>query len=287
MNMDHDGMPNGREGRAGFTLLELVVVVGTLAVLSALLLPALASTKPNSKAVQCLNNQKQLAMAWLMYASDNSGQLAINCDQSSSLPNGTPSWITGSIPWQTTPSATETNTDNLVNDKYSLLGSYLGRNYQVFACPATAYFVNSVRAAKGWDHRCRSVTMDAALGEGCDDIKYSASAGYSGHWYLAKKSSDIHVPGPSDVYVFLDEHPDSIDDGIFYTPNFPYTTLLELPGCQHAGACGVSFADGHAEMHKLQGKFSSRPVNYMYSIRYVMPLTDPDMLWLESHTPVK
>jgi prepilin-type N-terminal cleavage/methylation domain-containing protein/prepilin-type processing-associated H-X9-DG protein len=286
MNLDHDGLPDGREGRAGFTLLELVVVMSTLAVLSALLLPALASTKPNSKAVQCLNNQKQLALAWLMYASDNSGRLAVNCDQSGTLTNGAPSWVSGVMDWGALGSA-DVNTDYLVNDKYSLLGGYLGRKYQVFACPATAYFVSPVQVKKGWDHRVRSVTMDAALGEGRDNIKYSNQAGYGAHWYLAKKLSDIHVPGPSDVYVFLDEHPDSLDDGIFYTPNFACATLLELPGCQHANACGVSFADGHAEMHKLQGKLANQPVKYSYSIRFPVPASDPDMLWLESHTPIK
>ena len=125
--------------------------------------------------------------------------------------------------------------------------------------------------------------MDAALGDG---TKYSGT-GYGNYWYLARRISDIHFPGPSDVYVFLDEHPDSLDDGIFYTPNRPWGSLIELPGCQHAGACGVAFADGHSEIHKWRGKFAHQPVTYIYTINIAVLMNDPDMLWLASHTPVK
>jgi prepilin-type processing-associated H-X9-DG protein len=124
--------------------------------------------------------------------------------------------------------------------------------------------------------------MDASLGDG-------GVSKYNPGWamYVAKKATDIHIPGPSDTYVFLDEHPDSIDDGIFYTPNVPWGQLLELPGCQHAGACGVTFADGHSEVHKWRGKFADQPVKYIYTIRYTVPMNDPDMMWLESRTPLQ
>ncbi len=229
---------NKRSRVSGFTLIELLVVIAIIAILAALLLPALTRAKVRALSVRCMSNQKQLGLAWLMYALDNNDQLAVNADTSAPLIGGTPSWISGSIPWAVTPSATETNTDNLVNDKYSLLGSYLGRNYQVFACPVTAYFVNSARAAKGWGHRCRSVAMDAALGVGRDPIKYSAHAGYGGHWYLALKSSDIHVPGPSDVYVFLDEHPDLLMMGYFIRKISPMRIFWSCPVASmptHAG----------------------------------------------------
>ena len=261
----------------GFTLIELLVVIAIIAILAAMLLPALNRAKIRAVAVECMNNNKQLELAWLMYASENNEKLPVNAD--SSVPyNGTPSWISGRMDWSI--ASVNTNTENLVSDGYSLLGADLARNYRVFACPAANY-LSAPQVKRGWSQRCRSVTMDGALGEG-----NKFNAGYGIYWYVAKKLTAIHSPGPSDVYVFLDEHPDSLDDCIFYTPNRPWGSLVELPGSQHAGACGVSFADGHAEIHKWRGKFSNLPVTYVYTIDVAVPLNDPDMIWLESHTPV-
>ena len=76
--------------------------------------------------------------------------------------------------------------------------------------------------------------------------------------------------------------------GYFYTPNRAWGESFEdCPGSQHNGACGISFADGHAEMHKWQGKFSNLPVRSNYTINVGVPMTDPDMLWLANRTPVR
>jgi prepilin-type processing-associated H-X9-DG protein len=190
----------------------------------------------------------------------------------------------------------------LVDDRYSLLGSYLGRTAKVMQCPA-ANFRSAAQAHAGWSARSHSVVMDAAVGDG---DKYGVSpvtwTGAPFGWpsfYFAKKSTDFHSPGPSDVWVFSDEHPDSLDDNIFYTANFPFNELIEIPGVQHGGACGIAFADGHAEIHKWQGEIANVPVAYWNGASTVplgalpngrqqvpCPLNDPDMLYLAAHTPV-
>jgi len=267
--------------QTGFTLIELLVVIAIIAILAAMLLPALNKAKIKAVAIQCMGNSKQLGLAWVMYAGDNKESLPINADGSGSY-NGIPSWVSGWMDWTT--GTVNTNLANLVTDGTSLLGSYLSRNYKVFACPAANYVSSSERAI-GWDHRVRSVAMNGSVGDGS---KYFSSLGWA-NVHVVKKSTDFHTPGPSDVWVFLDEHPDSLDDCIFYTPNYSagISSLLEIPGCQHAGACGITFADGHSEIHKWKGKFSNQPVKYAYTIGVSISSNDPDLVWLAQHTPLK
>ena len=107
--------------------------------------------------------------------------------------------------------------------------------------------------------------------------------------YVANKTTSFHTPGPSDAWLFLDEHPDYIDDGIFYTPTNAATgTMLEWPGCQHAGGSGMTFCDGHAEMHVWTGSiFYSQPVTYTHKAGSgpAIPSGDPGLAWLAAHTP--
>jgi len=278
----------------GFTLTELLVVLGTLAILAVMLLPALAATQPRSKAYQCLNNMRQLALASTLYAGEHDEYLPLNFDPRNNPPplgnggylyQGSPSWITGVIDW--TANTYNTNTAYLVDDRYSLLGGYLGRNYEVFACPACAYYVSPVQRALGYNHRSHSVSMSAAIGGG---PKYSVSnfGWNASQWYVANKSTDFNNPGPSRTWVFTDEHPDSMDDALIYTAPFPTTMFTELPANQHDGAAGITFGDGHVEMHKWTGPvLPNQPVKYTYTLqnRISCTVTDPDMVWLAQHTP--
>jgi prepilin-type processing-associated H-X9-DG protein len=228
-----------------------------------------------------------------MYSGDNAEQLALNMDPRNNnqspqyLLNGSPAWITGIIDWTT--ASYNTNTDEVVNDKYSLFGAYLGRSAKVFACPA-ANFVSPKgspsQSSLGWANRVRSVAMNAAVGGG---PKYPISNfGWNqATWYVAKKSTDFHTPGASDVWVFSDEHPDSIDDAIMYTANYAVDEFTELPGNQHGGACGMAFADGHSIVYKWNGPTmqAHQAVTFTQVQQVPCSLTDSDMLYLAAHTP--
>src|ERR1700723_3212776 len=110
--------------RAGFTLIELLVVIAIIGILASILLPVLSRAKMRAVAASCMSNNKQLCLAWLMYAGDNSDNLAINSDPHiSNFYLGTPTWVTGTIDWTT--GQENTNTTHLIDSAHSLLGTCL------------------------------------------------------------------------------------------------------------------------------------------------------------------
>jgi prepilin-type N-terminal cleavage/methylation domain-containing protein/prepilin-type processing-associated H-X9-DG protein len=282
---------NSKEGRKGFTLIELLVVIAIIAILAAFLLPVLNAAKLRALQSECTNNKKQLGTAWLIYAGDNQERLAINSDphvyNTTYYPQGStsPSWIAGSLDWSA--GAYNTNTSYLVNNKYSLLGDYLGNNPVLFTCPADHYASPS-EARLGWQHRSRTVAMNGAVGDG---YKYDQNSGGTpwgwSPWYVVKKTTAFLSPGPSDCWVILDEHPDSIDDAVLYTPCYPTTVFTEMPGNQLAHGCGIAFADGHAEQHIWRGPLLSQHyfVDYQTVQQVPCSITDPDMIYMALHTP--
>ena len=288
-----------KQRREAFTLIELLVVIAIIAILAALLLPALTRAKQKAQAIQCMNNYKQLTLAWFMYAGDNNDTLALNTDQSASLPpasNPTPPWAGGKVDWATHGAGDpNTNALYLTDPKGSCMGSYVAKNVKVFHCPTDMYLSSAQRSA-GYINRIRSCAMDAAIGggnptQGQPGFKPAASLvpPLLANFFYAVKMSQIRVPGPADSWVFTDENPDSIDDSILYTD--PYASggtgqFTELPGSEHAGGCGVGFADGHAEVHRWSDPRTFHKVTYVQYQRVSISGTpSPDLAWMAYHTP--
>lgn len=258
---------------AAFTFPELLVVLGVVALLALLLLPAVARTQSDSHAFQCQNNHRQLCRAWLMYAADNNEHLATSALEAAFFP--VPTWASGWLDWAASPD--NTNTLYLTDPRYSCLAVYCGKDARLFKCPADRY-ISSTQRVRGWKERTRSVSHNAYTAE-----SYSASGPSDPSYFQAAKLTDLQNPKPAETWVSLDEHPDSINDGVLHPPNT--TQLVDLPANYHEGGAGVAFADGRAEVHRWQASVLNVPVKFINLNNLPAPANDPDIQWLRYRTP--
>jgi len=212
-----------------FTLIELLVVIAIIAILAAMLLPSLSKAKLKAQGIRCLNNHKQLTLAWKMYNDDNRDNLLYASEGSSYDPNVDPYvWVKGNMSF----TSDRSNWDVEQDIKKSPLWPYCGKNTGIWKCPADRSFVTVGGDQKP---RVRSMSMNFWFGGfGGSDGGLSG-----GGWKLYRKFSDLISPGPTRTWLLLDMREDSIDIGNFatdmrgYPDHWEQTGFYDLPGMYH------------------------------------------------------
>jgi prepilin-type N-terminal cleavage/methylation domain-containing protein/prepilin-type processing-associated H-X9-DG protein len=271
----------------GFTLIELLVVIAIIAILAALLLPALTRGKLKAQGVQCMNNHRQLAIAWRMYTEDNNDMLLY----ASSNPVGLfdqYTWCNGRMDFN---AGNSSNWDPTRDIHKSLMWPYCGKNLTIWRCPADK---SSVLFSGQRRPRIRSMAMNAYVG-GFAGLPYPSGVGNMKSYTVYTRFHHLSRPGADRIFVFIDEREDAINWGNFlhdmsgYSPSNPKLyQWLDLPGAYHGNAGGLSFADGHSEIKRWRDGRTSRPISEgipIFDGSTPIPQADNvDIGWLQDKT---
>ncbi|MCL5098410.1 MAG: type II secretion system GspH family protein [Candidatus Omnitrophica bacterium] len=240
-----------RVKKAGLTLIEMLVVIAIIAILASMLLPSLSKAKTKAQGIQCLSNLRQLQLAWMLYAGDFNDNLVFNA-----LNPTISGWVRGCMDFNGS-NPDNTNIANLTNPKYAMLARYTASSINVYKCPADK---STVKTRGGVYPRVRSLSMAQAMNSSDDWLNGSYGKGLGiypagAKFMIFRKMSDIDPMPPTKAFVLIDEHPDGINYGDFAVAwtdaaNIKKAHIIDMPASSHNGAGGLSFADGHAEIHK-------------------------------------
>ena len=267
----------------GFTLIELAVVAAMIVTLAALLLPALARAKSAAQTTVCLSNVRQLMTAYLAYATDNNDRLPYNLGgdiMAKAAARSDPlNWVNGVLSWELDPD----NTNETMITRASL-APYCAANPRVYHCPADRV-VSSVQRAAGWNERTRTYSINAMAGDAGEASRGGTNVNNPEYMQFFLLSA---IPEPANTFIFIEEHPDSINDGYFLN-NPDDLEWLSLPASFHHNAATISFADGHTELHRWQDDAArARPAPDGAGLpRSVVSDHQADFEWLAERTSVE
>lgn len=276
---DRRAMPEA----AAFTIPELLVVIAIIALLTALLLPSLVGAREQARSTWCQNNQRQLSIALMSYAGDHEDAFPPNMGSDgtrATVAQGQyANWVNNVMSWEL-----DADNTNAFLQTAGGLGPYVAGVGRLFKCPSDRA-LSQIQRDAGWAERVRSVSMNAMLGNAGEFMNGSSNTNNPGYRQFIKVGD---VPDPSRIFSFIEEHPDSINDGYFLN-RFGSYQWIDLPASYHRGGTDLAFVDGHVEFHRWESARTRAPA---IPDAAALPLPVPpgqraDLYWLLWRTSIQ